>query len=110
MGEEKVEKQPRIISEEPWVVELIEGFDLGLLPKDLRESIIWWGKSIGKTIRSRDFILSILQRIASTATNILLTTTMTTVISTIITSRTIEKVLERFAVEKTLEKIKNLAK
>jgi len=50
----------RLISDEPVLARTIRKSNLGILPTDIREWAISWAEDIGRTVRSREVMLSMI--------------------------------------------------
>ena len=50
-------QQFRIISDKPRLAMVLREFDLGILPKDVREWAISWVEDVGTLVRSRDMMV-----------------------------------------------------
>lgn len=95
----------KLIPNEPWVVEFIEGFDFGIIPREYRSLIFSKLKSISRVIREQisaeTLVSMIMHTIQVTATS--------TIISTIITSTVLKEIMDKFFREEASKYLREIS-
>ena len=94
----------KLIPKEPWVLEFIEGFDFGIIPREYRELIFSKLKTAATIARESVTLEYLIQLLIHTG-SVALTTSL---ISSIVTSTILKKLLDKILSEETLKYLREI--